>query len=283
MDFRRIEYFIEVAKELSFSKASKQLHISHQALSSQIQKLEEELGVKLFERSIPNILLTDVGKRLFDAFCPVVTEAHEAYTQIENYVNYRKHTLSISYFNALSYDRILEPLVQFIKKSKQDLDVDVTALSIEDARDTFMEDESDLLVTVMMDPGEWQTVTWHSVMHFPLRIIVSEHHPWYSKEIITEADIKQGSLLYYKTGSPAFLKDLNTRDRISMKNFDTYMARLVKGQEFGVVADIYSRREGNFKLFDMPESCRAYADIIVAYKKEHPLAYMLKGLEHFQL
>lgn len=283
MDFRRIEYFIQVAELLSFSKAAKQLHLSHQALSSQIQKLEEELGVKLFERLPTQILLTDVGKRLRDAFVPIVNDAHEAYTQIDNYIKYRKHTLAISYFNALSYERILDPVVRYIKEQNSELDVDVTALSIGDAKESFMADETDLLVTVMMAPEDWESVTWHSILHFPLKIIVSEKHPWYSKKVITVEDIKQGSLLYYKTGSPAFLKNLDTSNRISMKNFDTYMARLVKGQEFGVVADIYSRREGTFKLFDMPDACSAYADIIVAYKKEHPLTQVLKELKKLQL
>ena len=47
MDIRRVEYFIKVAETLNFSEAAKQLHISHQALSKQVQILEQEVGVSL--------------------------------------------------------------------------------------------------------------------------------------------------------------------------------------------------------------------------------------------
>ena len=58
MDIRKIEYFIRLAEILNFSKAAEQLHISHQALSRQMQQLEEELGAKLFERTTACLLYT---------------------------------------------------------------------------------------------------------------------------------------------------------------------------------------------------------------------------------
>ena len=68
MDFRKIEYFLTVAKYLNFSRASEEIHISHQALSKQIRLLEDELGTVLFERSTTKVALTEVGKRLYDSF-----------------------------------------------------------------------------------------------------------------------------------------------------------------------------------------------------------------------
>ena len=51
MEFRRIEYFLVLAEKLNYAKAANELCISSQALTKQIQLLEEELGTKLFERT----------------------------------------------------------------------------------------------------------------------------------------------------------------------------------------------------------------------------------------
>lgn len=61
MEFRVLRYFLTVAKEQSFTKAAKQLHITQPTLSRQLSALEEDLGVTLFIRQGKNITLTDEG------------------------------------------------------------------------------------------------------------------------------------------------------------------------------------------------------------------------------
>lgn len=61
MDLRILNYFLIVAREENITKAANQLHITQPTLSRQLQQLEEELEVKLFERSSHNIVLTKEG------------------------------------------------------------------------------------------------------------------------------------------------------------------------------------------------------------------------------
>lgn len=61
MDLRVLRYFLMVAKEQSFTKAAKQLNITQPTLSRQLAALEEELGVKLFNRGGHSINLTNEG------------------------------------------------------------------------------------------------------------------------------------------------------------------------------------------------------------------------------
>src|SRR5690606_25520707 len=75
MDIRQVAYFVEVAKQKSFTKAAAALHISQPSLSKTIKKLEDELGTPLFYRARKGLELTDTKKvflsnvqNLLDAF-----------------------------------------------------------------------------------------------------------------------------------------------------------------------------------------------------------------------
>ncbi len=61
MDIRHMTYFIEVARQKSFSRAAETLHISQSAISKMVKDMEEELGLFLFNRNSKAIQLTDAG------------------------------------------------------------------------------------------------------------------------------------------------------------------------------------------------------------------------------
>lgn len=61
MELRVLHYFLAIAREENFTKAAEQLHVTQPTLSRQIAQLEDELGVKLFQRSNHHIVLTEDG------------------------------------------------------------------------------------------------------------------------------------------------------------------------------------------------------------------------------
>ncbi len=66
MDIRQLEYFMHVANTLNITHAALRAHVSQPALSRQLRLLEEELGVRLFERKARGVVLTEAGIRLRD-------------------------------------------------------------------------------------------------------------------------------------------------------------------------------------------------------------------------
>ncbi|MEV4113422.1 LysR family transcriptional regulator [Nonomuraea sp. NPDC049695] len=64
MDLRRLEHFVAVAEELSFTRAAARLHIVQSGVSSSIKALERELGLALFVRTTQHVELTPAGHAL---------------------------------------------------------------------------------------------------------------------------------------------------------------------------------------------------------------------------
>ena len=88
MLLEQISMFSRIAKEQSISKAAQAIHISQPALSQQMQRLEEELGVKLFERSNRGIILTRAGEvmqKYSEQFLETYSNLKEELASLESY------------------------------------------------------------------------------------------------------------------------------------------------------------------------------------------------------
>jgi DNA-binding transcriptional LysR family regulator len=78
MELRHLRYFVAVAEELHFSRAAERLHVAQPAVSEQVRKLEEELGVRLLNRTKRTVSLTDAGAALLSGARRVLQQVEMA-------------------------------------------------------------------------------------------------------------------------------------------------------------------------------------------------------------
>ena len=64
VELRHLEAFQVLADELNFTRAAGRLHITQQALSTQLRQLEHRVGASLFDRTTRTVALTDAGRTL---------------------------------------------------------------------------------------------------------------------------------------------------------------------------------------------------------------------------
>lgn len=95
MDSRQIQYFIAVCEEGGFAKAASRLYITPQGVSKAIHKLEDELGVCLFETTTMGITLTRYGEALLDQAADYLNQHNRIVDSLAVMKKNMSHTLTI--------------------------------------------------------------------------------------------------------------------------------------------------------------------------------------------
>lgn len=80
---RSLQIFVEVAESSSMSIAAKNLHMTVSAISQQLRKLEQDMGLSLFNRNTRNLSLTEAGRIYYETSKTMLATAAEAQEQIE--------------------------------------------------------------------------------------------------------------------------------------------------------------------------------------------------------
>ena len=116
MELRQLKYFVGVAEDLHFGKASKKLFVSQPALSQQIKLLENELGTELFVRSkriqMRQVVLTEAGE-MFLAEAKNILQLSEKAIRIVRQISTRQKVVTLGVFKLILPERIMGMLEFF--------------------------------------------------------------------------------------------------------------------------------------------------------------------------
>src|SRR6266702_6695872 len=101
MELYQLQYFIEVARNRNFTRAAKRLDLATPALSLQIQKLEKELGVRLFNRGQKETLMTPAGETLFEKAQALLTMADSVKQSVAEVSELRAGRLAMAFISSV--------------------------------------------------------------------------------------------------------------------------------------------------------------------------------------
>jgi DNA-binding transcriptional LysR family regulator len=117
MELRHLRYFIAVAEALSFTKAAAKLRLAQPSLTRQVRNLEDEIGVRLLDRSNNRVSLTEQGRRfLFDSK-KVLGMCAESVAAVQQMEHGDSSQLNIGYIANIHYGLLPATLGAFRKLS----------------------------------------------------------------------------------------------------------------------------------------------------------------------
>lgn len=99
---REFEVFLTVAETLSFRRTAEQVHLSQPAVSGLISRLEESLGVRLFDRNTRNVQLTAAGSVLMQQVLLLRSHSEEAVRAVRNVAELRTGSVVLAALPSLA-------------------------------------------------------------------------------------------------------------------------------------------------------------------------------------
>ena len=122
-ELRRLRYAVAVADELNFTRAAERLGVSQQVLSEQIRRLEDELGLQLFDRTTRQVRVTSHGRQILDEARAVVGAADALRDRARRLASAQAGVVRLGYSRSTAFDTA--PLVSAVTEARPELRVEV--------------------------------------------------------------------------------------------------------------------------------------------------------------
>lgn len=174
MELRHIKYFIAVAEELNFGRAAARLHMAQPPLSAQIQALEKDLGVRLFDRTGRGTSLTREGEVfLLEArgICDQVSRARRAVNQTVSGELGRLRIAGVPY----AFGQELPMVIPRFRREHPNIIIDLRESSSQDSLDALLAGTLDVAFVRQGDPVDGLEIL--PVRSGTFEAVVPQGHP----------------------------------------------------------------------------------------------------------
>lgn len=197
MNLRDLKYLVSVAKERHFARAAEKSFVSQPTLSMQIKKLEDELGVQIFERSQKSFLVTKVGKEILLKAEIILREAEEIKNIARNSKDPFSGELRIGAFPTLAsyfFPKILGKISKKFPKLKLFLVEEKTATLLQKLQDGEI-DAAFIALPIAASDLEVRTIFSESFL-----LAVPKNHALAKNKKIQAKDLKDQKLMLLEDG-----------------------------------------------------------------------------------
>ncbi|MDD4911467.1 MAG: LysR substrate-binding domain-containing protein [Sideroxydans sp.] len=197
MTLNELRFIVAVAQERNFRRAAEKAFISQPALSLAIQKLEEELGVKIFERGKSEVTTTPVGATIVEQAQRVLEEAErirEIATQGKNQLS---TPLRIGIIHSVG-PYLLPDLIPALKKVAPQMPLEVEENITANLEVQLRNGKLDVILIAL--PFGDASILTHALYDEPFEVVVDNEHRWAGRRSIKPPELAEEKVLLLDSG-----------------------------------------------------------------------------------
>ncbi len=175
MDIASLNAFVVVAETVSFSLAAERLHLTQPAVSKRVSTLENELGVRLFDRLGRQVLLTEAGRTLLPRARRILQDLEDSRRALSRLSGQVAGPLVLATSHHIGLHR-LPPVLRAFAGRYPGVQLDMRFMDSEKACEAIAHGEVELGI-VTLPPAPPPSIHAELLWHDPLLVVVNRAHP----------------------------------------------------------------------------------------------------------
>lgn len=201
MEVHQLRYVLAVADTGSFTAAAAVVNVSQSGISTQVQKLERELGVTLFDRSSRRVVLSPEGERLLPALRSALSAVAEVGQTASDLRGLITGSLRVRTVTGLGWPRFFDALAA-LHTEHPGIDIRLYEGTSDQILSSVRRGESDLAIAAWSGspPAGLASAV---VFDDPTVAVVAPEHPWASRRGIRPAELADADLISLPVGTGA--------------------------------------------------------------------------------
>lgn len=189
MELRHLRYFVAVAEALSFTEGGRRLHLSQPSLTRQVRDLEEEIGVRLLNRTKGKVSLTREGESFLADARRVLDFSKQIVESVQQLSRHGSPPLNIGYVASLFYDLIPVTLASF-QRAFPAVPINLFDMTCGDQLRALREGKIDLGFVGLREPIIEHGLEYQCIASYQTVAAISQDHPLAHKSVIHLEQLK---------------------------------------------------------------------------------------------
>jgi LysR family transcriptional regulator, transcription activator of glutamate synthase operon len=200
MELRQLRYLVAVADERHFTRAAAREHIAQPALSQQIRRLEDQVGLALLERTTRSVALTDAGQLLVARARRILTEIDAAEAELQALTGVQAGHVTVGAMHTMGPIDVSLALALFHERHPG-VELTVREQSSEELAEMLRVDELDLAFLSVTERIESHGLGLHQLVSEELVLIVSRAHRLAGRRRVRMGELAGEDFISYREGS----------------------------------------------------------------------------------
>ncbi len=184
-----MRYFVAVAEALSFTRGAEKLHLAQPSLTRQIKNLEEEIGVRLLDRTKARVSLTPEGQSFLVDAKRVLDLSEEIVDSVRHFSRHELAPLNIGYVANLFYDLLPVTLASF-QRSFPTVPINLFDMTCGDQFHALQDGKIDLGFVGLREPIEERGLEFWQIASYETVAAVAKNNPLAKKSLINLKELK---------------------------------------------------------------------------------------------